>query len=103
MVIAIFKARNASCYLVVQWNFALFLVRHHSSGSHLLGKLFMYCDRYASICRNEISTSLFFGGWQSCTALILSELGFNQSVVNRCPWKFRVDFPNSHFSLRRVG
>ena len=75
VVIAIFKARNAGCYLVVQRNFALcVLVRHHS-GSHLLEKLFMYCDRYASICRNEISSSLFFGGWQSCTALILSELG----------------------------
>ena len=59
------------------------------SGSHRLEKLLMYPERYASICRNETSSSLVLGGVQSCTALILSALGFHPSVVNGCPWKLK--------------
>ena len=100
-VIALFKSSNAACCSVVHSNFAFTLVRC-LSGSHQLEKLLMYLERYASICRKETSSSLVFGGMQSCTTLILSALGFNPPVVNRCPWKFSVVFLNLHFSRLRV-
>ena len=56
-VIALLKSSNAACCSVVHSNFAFTLVRH-LSGLHLLEKLLMYLERYASICRNEMSSFL---------------------------------------------
>ena len=83
-MIAFLRSSNAVCCSFVHLNFVLFLVSRHR-GSQWLEKLLIYWDRYASICKNDTSSSCVFGGVHSCTARILSGLGFNPSAVNICP------------------
>ena len=97
----VFRSSKAFCWSVVHSNLAPSRVRR-LSGSQRLEKLLMYLDRYATICRKDISSSLVLGGWHCWAALVLSGLGLRPSAVKRCPWKLRVGVQNSHFSLRIV-